>query len=40
MPLFDRPTPPPPRRTRWDRIVYGLTAVILWLLVFWEAFKG
>lgn len=37
MPLFDE-SPPPPRRTLWDRIAYGLCAVLIWVGVLYEAF--
>lgn len=36
MPLFDK-TPPPPRRTVWDRILYTLCAILIWAAVFYEA---
>lgn len=37
MPLFDK-SPPPPRRTLWDRIAYLLCAILIWVAVFHEAF--
>lgn len=37
MPLFDK-SPPPPRRSPWDRIAYVLCAVLIWTAVLYEAF--
>ena len=36
MPLFDK-DPPPPRRTLWDRILYGFAAVVIWAAVLYCA---
>ena len=36
MPLFDKNLPPP-RRTFWDRILYGVAAVAIWAAFFYCA---
>jgi len=36
MPLFEKPAPPP-GRTLWDRILYGLCALAIWVAVLWCA---
>lgn len=36
MPLFDKD---PPRRTLWDRILYALTAVLIWAAVLYCALR-
>lgn len=32
---FDKP-PPPPRRSRWDRISYGLCVAVIWVAALYE----
>lgn len=36
MPLFDK-DPPSPRRSRWDRALYLLAAVLIWAAVLYCA---
>ncbi len=38
MPQFD-PPPRPPRRTRLDKIVYGLCVLLIWILALGEVFS-
>ena len=39
MDRHDRPPPlnGPPRRTLWDRIAYGLAAILIWVAVLYSA---
>lgn len=39
MPLFDRNTPPP-RRTLWDKVLYGLCAILIWAAALWQILTG
>ncbi len=39
MPLFDKDIPPP-RRTLWDRILYGLCAVVIWAAALYGMLDG
>ena len=34
------PPPRPPRRTRLDKMVYGLCVLLIWILALGEAFTG
>ena len=39
MPLFDK-SPPPPRRTVWDRIAYILCVAVVWVAALYEILNG